>query len=321
MTDVRLDPELLRAAAMQPCEDFTDPILARRAFDRATRLSRALRGNIDTAGLDIAARSIPRTDGQTIEVRTYSPDSDPAVPQPLLVYLHGGAFVAGDLDTEHVRCVHLAREAGCIVAAVAYRLAPEHPYPTPPEDCMTALRWLIGDESELNVDRTRVAVGGSSAGGTLAAAIALMARDGGGPALALQLLLYPVLDDRARTHSMRSFTDTPGWTSQNNVHMWRHYLGRDHAEAISPYAVPSRCGDLRGLAPAYILLAEFDPLRDEGISYASRLLAAGVPTEVHLFPGTFHGFDVAVPDANVCRRAMRGQIAALQRAFRIPAAG
>jgi acetyl esterase len=310
----RLDADLARAAALQPYVAFADPLASRRNFARSVKLSRALRESGPTAASVSTENHGFMRDQHFIGVRLYRP-GDLIGQAPVLVYFHGGAFVAGDLDTEHERCLRLALEARCLVVSVDYRRAPEHPFPTPAEDCYAAVRWVADAASALGATPGKIAVGGSSAGGTLAATVAMMCRDRGGPRLALQLLLYPALDDRLDSVSMHRYPRTAAWHIEDSRFMWQYYLGSNPANRTSPYAVPAKCDDLSGLAPAYILLAEVDALRDEGIAYALRLLGAGVSVELHSFAGTFHGFDLAAPNAEATRRAISGQIAALSRAF------
>jgi acetyl esterase/lipase len=310
-----IDPELIDAARRQPVVDFAHPASVRVTFGRATRLSNLLRGARSAdEGLKVSERRIPAQEERPdIQVRIYDPVHRDN-PAPALVFLHGGAFTAGDLETEDPRCREIATRTGIVVVSVDYRLAPEHPFPAPFSDCYDTLLWCSNHADELGVDPERIAVGGSSAGGALAAAIALAARDLGGPAIVLQMLLYPVIDDRLATASMAAFGNTPGWNQPNSVHMWRHYLGAARAGAVSPYAAPARATDLRGLPPAYVMTVEFDPLRDEGVEYARRLIAADVPTELHVFAGAFHGFDAAAPQATLSRRSLTEQCAALARA-------
>ncbi len=223
-----------------------------------------------------------------LRLRVYRPRS--AGIAPALVYCHGGAFLLGFPELEDPGCVRYALGADCTVISVDYRLAPECPFPAGVEDCFAALDWVVRHHEELGIDGDRVAVGGSSAGGGLAAAVALMARDRGGPTLCFQLLIYPVLDDRLATRSMIGFTDTPVFARPTAEAMWRHYLGAEPSE-VSPYAAPARSTDLSGLPPAYIEACALDPLRDENIAYAMRLLQAGTATELQVIPGVPHGFD------------------------------
>jgi acetyl esterase/lipase len=318
MTDTYLldgvDPELIDAARRQPVVDFADPASVRATFDRAIRLSKLLRGTKPAEDLRISDRHIPARKGAPdILVRTYDPVRRDN-PAPALVFFHGGAFTAGGLETEDLRCREIASRTGMLVVSVDYRLAPEHPFPAGFYDCYDSLVWCSTHADELGVDPVRIAVGGSSAGGALAAAVSLAARDQGGPAIVFQLLLYPVIDDRMSTASMAAFVNTPGWNQPNSVHMWRNYLGAASDGEVSPYAAPARATDLRDLPPAYVMTVEFDPLRDEGVEYARRLIAAGVPTELHVFPGAFHGFDAAAPQATLSRRSLTEQCAALAEA-------
>ena len=246
-------------------------------------------------------------------MRTYE-SSGRRRPAPALVFFHGGAFTAGDLETEDGRCRELAIRTGALVVSVHYRLSPEHPYPAAFDDCYHALSWVAAGADELDADPAAIAIGGSSAGGALAAGVALAARDRDGPSIVLQLLLYPVLDDRMSSRSMTDFVTTPGWNRPNTVHMWRHYLAASDLEPAS-YAAPARAVELTGLPPTYLLVAERDPLRDEGIAFARRLIAAGVPTELHQLAGTFHGFDAAAPHSTLGRRSLDEQCAVLSRAL------
>jgi acetyl esterase/lipase len=236
-----------------------------------------------------------------VRVRTYAPLALQR-PLPAVLYMHSGGFVLGSIDAEHGRAATLALSAGAVLVSVGYRLAPEHPYPAALDDCYAALRWVEANAGELGIDRNRIAVAGSSSGACLAAALALLARDRGGPQLCFQLLNAPVLDDRLETASMTAFTDTPVWDRRSAQVSWRHYLGEAEDE-VPYYAAPARAEDLSGLPPAYIATSEFDPLRDEGILYGLRLLQAGVAAEIHNFPGAYHGSEV-VDTAEISRRRL-----------------
>jgi acetyl esterase/lipase len=250
-----------------------------------------------------------------VHVRVYAP-TDRDGPLPAYLHIHGGGFVVGDLDVSHADCARKAGEFGAVIVAVDYRLAPEHPFPAGVEDCYAALRWLAAQADELGVDSDRVAVGGESAGGGLAAAVALLARDRGGPALCFQLLQIPELDDRLDTPSMAAYVDTPMWNRPAAELSWKYYLGGRSAVEQIQYAAPARASDLSGLPPAYLTVCEFDPLRDEGLDYAQRLLQAGVSVEVHCYPGTFHGSMVA-QEAAVTKRMQADHRDALRRALRV----
>jgi acetyl esterase/lipase len=228
-----------------------------------------------------------------------------------LIYCHSGAFVLGNLDTDHRQCVELARRAACTVISVDYRLAPEHPYPAGLDDAATVLDWVAVNGSHLGIDAARLAVGGSSAGAALAALLAQRAADGTAPPVVFQLLHQPVLDDR-RMPSKDEFVTTPGFDGPAVTQMWRHYAA---GESVPADAVPARADELGGVAGAFISCSELDPLRDEAVDYALRLMWAGVATELHVFPGTCHGFDSLLPEWETSRQLFELQGAALQRAL------
>ena len=223
-----------------------------------------------------------------LKARHYVPRGAPD-PCPLLVYFHGGGFVCGDLDTHESTARFLAHHAGLRVLAVDYRLAPEHPFPEPIDDGVTALRFAFEEAGRLGADPRAIAVGGDSAGGNLAAAVAQLARDHG-PAPAYQLLLYPVTDWSRKTASYRLFREGFFLTEADMDWYKVHFLAGDPAAARDPRASPLLAEDLSGVAPACVVVAGFDPLRDEGIAYARRLEAAGVPTTLRVFTGLVHGF-------------------------------
>ena len=197
----------------------------------------------------------------------------------MLAYFFGGGWVLGSLETAEPVCRRLANAAECAVVSIAYRRAPEHPFPAAVEDCYAATCWLAENGDGHGLDATRLAVGGASSGGNLAAAVAMLARDRSGPSLAFQLLVYPPLDHRAATPSRREPVERPFFGPEDVAWCWSHYLA-DPADGESPSASPLRAGDLGGLPPALVITAEFDPLRDEGELYAARLREAGVPTEL-----------------------------------------
>ena len=251
-----------------------------------------------------------------VPVRIYTP-TDQAGPLPALVYFHGGGFILGGLEVGHSALAELASEVGAVVVSVDYRLAPECPFPGGVEDCYAAVIWTAQSADELGIDPGRIAVGGESAGGNLAAAVALLSRDRRGPALKLQWLSVPGVDDRHDTASMTDFIDTPMLTRSHVIQCWKHYTAAGtvvDGEDWLQYAAPVRADDLSGLPPAYVDVCEFDPLRDEGLEYAARLVRAGVSTELHLYPGTFHGSSV-IRGVPVVERMIADQHAALRRAL------
>lgn len=260
-------------------------------------------------------RAVPGLDGDPdVPVRIYRPEVAPADLLPAVLEIHSGGFMVGSIEMMDFWCDRVAAEFPAAVVSVEYRLAPEDPFPAAIHDCYAALLWLADNAAELGVDPERVAIAGQSAGGGLAAGTALMARDRGGPPLCFQLLEIPELDHRLETPSMKEFTDTPLWNRPNAVWSWKHYLGPDHEGPVSPYASPSVAEDLSGLPPAFVSVMEFDPLRDEGLTYAMRLLEAGVSTEIHAYPGTFHASSM-VATAQVSLNSARDASAALRKAL------
>ncbi|HEV7974136.1 alpha/beta hydrolase [Amycolatopsis sp.] len=306
------DPEIAAAISMLPQTDFSDLPAARRQI---RELGATMLGEPDTTGITVREELVPGPDGAPdVRVRIYVPDR---IAAPAAVFdVHGGGFIAGDLEMGHPGYLRLARELGVVVVAVDYRLAPEAPFPAGLEDCFAALVWTAKHASELGVDPARIVIHGGSAGGGLCAGLALLARDRGGPAIAFQYLGIPELDDRLDTPSMRAFVDTPLWNRPKAEYSWDCYLGEGvrGTEGVPVYAAPARATDLTNLPPAYISAMEFDPLRDEGIAYAHALLAAGVTVELHLFPGTFHGSAI-VEHATVSKREAAERLAVLARAL------
>jgi acetyl esterase len=268
-------------------------------------------------------RRIPGPKGAPdVPIRIYRPTSSSGTDtlRAAVLEIHGGGFLMGSIEMMDAWCQQVAAEIDAVVVSVEYRLAPEDPFPAGVEDCYAALSYTASNARELGIDASRIAVAGQSAGGGLAAATALLARDRGGPALCFQLLEIPELDDRLDTPSMLAFDDTPLWNRPNAVWSWRHYLGADHTGEVSQYAAPARAENLAGLPSAYLSTMEFDPLRDEGILYALRLLQAGVSVELHSFPGTFHG-SALVPTASVSKRGSSETLHVLARRLAPPVRG
>ena len=297
----RIDAELEAFIPLFPAAELTDPVTARKSLAELAAAAPAP----DTMGMEIEDRTVPAD--PDVPVRIYRPHRA----QGTIVWLHGGGFVMGDLETEHPWAVRVADSSGAVVVSVGYRRAPEHRFPAALDDAYAALAWAAEYAAEFGIDPGRIAVGGHAAGAGLAAAVALRARDQQGPPIRYQLLSQPELDDRQETWSARNFTETPFMTRDKVAASWRHYLGSAPA---SPYAAPARAADLSGLPPAYIATAEFDPNRDEAIGYAQRLLQAGVSVELHQWPGTFHGSQ-AIVSADVSQRQFAELGAALRRAL------
>ena len=307
------DPELAEFASASVRPAPTDAVVAR---EFSNQMLAALGGDVDVSTIDVEDRQIPGPDGAPeVTVRLYVPRERATSPTPAVLYIHGGGFFVGSIDTEHAGAAALAGGLGVVVASVEYRLAPEHPFPAGIEDCYAALVWLHGAADELGLDPTSIAINGGSAGGGLAAGLALLARDRGGPAICFQFLGIPELDDRLETPSMRRFVDTPMWSRPAAEKSWEWYLGDAWGtNDVSPYAAPARATDVAGLPPTYISTMEYDPLRDEGILYALKLLEASVSVELHSFPGTFHGSAI-VTGAAVSRRASAESMTVWRRAL------
>lgn len=277
-------------------------------------------------GVTIEDRHVPGPAGAPdVRLRVHRPAAGPAAgpeagpeeARPCLYWIHGGGMMVGTPEMDDAFLAEYVERLGCVVVAVDYRLAPEHPDPAPVEDCYAGLVWTAGSAAELGVDPARLAVGGASAGGGLAAGTVLLARDRGGPAVAFQLLLGPMLDDRNVTPSSHEFADAVLWNRDANLFGWRALLGdRAGGDDVSPYAAPARARDLSGLPPAFVDVGELEVFRDEDVDYAMRLVRAGVSTELHLYPGAFHGFDMVAPDTELGVRARQARIAALSRALR-----
>lgn len=259
--------------------------------------------SVADARLQMAARAIPglripevasvvNRDMQgpagSLPLRIYTPEGDG--PFPIMVFFHGSGFVVCDLDTHDAMCRNLCAGTGCVVVSVDYRLAPENKFPAAPDDCLAATRWAVDNAGLLRGDTSRVIVAGDSAGGNLAAVTALRCRDEDGPALAGQLLIYPVTDYHTPgTPSYEENADGYGLGRAGMEWFWNHYLA-DPSHATHPHAAPLRANNLGGLPPAYVTTAEYDPLRDEGEYYGQALAAAGVTTRIKRWDGVNHGF-------------------------------
>jgi acetyl esterase/lipase len=296
----RLDPALHAFAAAR--SDLSlDTLGAVR--DSLNRRRRDTVSQIDATGVAIteaAAGAVP--------VRIYRAAPSPSA---ALIYCHAGAFVMGNLDTDHRQCVELARLGACTVISVDYRLAPEHPYPAALEDASAVLGWAWDVADELGLDRNRLALAGNSAGAALAAGLAQRSAAETLPPVVGLLLHQPVLDDRP-TASKAEFGSTPGFDGAATELMWRHYLGPTAPSAAS---VPGRSLQMIGAPDTFITCSELDPLRDEALEYGRQLMRAGVRTDVHVFGGTCHGFDSLCPDWAVSRALLAMQSEALRRYF------
>ncbi len=311
--DARVAPELADALAAFPPIALDDERLprVRAALDRAVA-PRPTTVRID----DHMATG---QTGHEILIRTYRPlDSDH--PRPALYWIHGGGLVLSSVRRDDASCAAIAVELDIVVASVEYRLAPEHVYPAAIEDTYDGWQFINDHASTLGIDKTRVALGGASAGAGLAAALTLLVRDRGAPMPSFQLLRYPMLDDRALTPSSRAVVDPRVWNRESNAYGWNAYLnGRAGAADVPAYAAAARADDLSGLPPAVITVGDLDLFLDENVDYAQRLDQAGVATELRVYPGAFHGAPSAAPDAPIIGRWRGDEHDALRRALGLPA--
>jgi len=306
-----LDPQL-RAVRDQRERDHVPPLYALSLADaRAADLASILQGGgAPEPVFDVAELTIGGPGGE-LALRMYRPAG--AGPLPVLLYFFGGGWVLGTIDTADGVSRRLANSSGALVAVVGYRLAPEHPFPCAVDDCYAALRWVAEHASEIGADPARLAAGGDSAGGNLAAAVTLRAREGG-PALAGQLLVYPNTDQLADDGSMRAATD-PFLFNRHSVAWYRQHYLTSPQDAANPLASPLRASSLAGLPPALVITAEYDPLRDQGEAYARRLADEGVHVKLSRYSGMAHGFFTMAGSLDASRAAIAQAAASLRGWF------
>jgi len=306
----RIDPELLPVLSEIPEElkninrDTVESVRTIWAAKKAKHAS--------ATSVQIEKRLAPTSHNSQPDVGIYIYRKPTQQLQAALLWIHGGGYIVGSALDE--RAKGIAEQLDCAVISVDYRLAPEHPYPAGIEDCHAALLWVFEHASELGIDANRIAIGGTSAGGGLSAGLALMNRDRGGPALALQMLLSPMIDNLHNTPSGQ-ITNHPVWNRQTSLNAWEMYLNGVPLSKAPPYAAASRAVDLTGLPPAYISVGTEDLFRDENALYAHRLIAAGVACEFSMYAGVFHGADGFMPTAKVSQRLVGGYRSALAQAL------
>lgn len=309
-----LDPQAktlldLIASRNMPAVHTQDPVTARAQYRERRFFTQPEASPIDT----VRELSADGPHGP-IPLRLYRPLPASAGALPVLVYFHGGGWVIGDLDTHDVLCRDLALKSGCTVVSVDYRLAPEFPFPVPVDDCLAATRWVQQHASDLNVDATRIAVGGDSAGGKLAAVIAIAARNAKDLPISFQLLIYPATDQRFNTKSYQANGQGYLLTSDSMTYFRGHYI-TDTKHYLDWRASPLLADDLSGLPPALVLVAGYDPLRDEGVAYAQRLSEAGNKSTLMSFERQIHGFITMGRVINEANEAVEVCAAALKRAL------
>lgn len=302
MTDPQLVAGLARFEQAVPGGITLDDIPATRQF--LAGLSAVMAAQTpDIPGVATSDHFAPGPDGAPdVMVRIYQPETRPAR-LPALLWIHGGGYVLGNVQSDDLKAKGLALALNCVVASVEYRLAPEDPFPAPLEDCYAALKWLAASADQFGVNPARIAIGGASAGGGLAAGLGLLARDRAEVAVCYQLLIYPMIDDSNVEQAGAKTPDAPLWTRANNLLGWRAYLRQEPGSAgVSAYAAAFRAEDVSGLPPTYIGVGTPDLFRDEDIAYAQRLMKAGVPTELHVYADAFHGFDNFAPETETSQR-------------------
>ena len=310
-----IDPQV--AAAMEPLSALATGMTRPEIGDVASRRLTMEAGQVfmetrrvmpsDVTMTDFEARA---DDGATVGLRWYAKDG--LSPGSAVVHLHGGGMILSNIGLYDGIVARYVSASGVPMLSVEYRYAPEYPGLTPVEDSYVALRWLSDHAAELGVDAGRIAVMGDSAGGGIAAGLALLARDRGGPSIAQQILIYPMLDDRT-TIPDPELAPFAGWTYEDNLTGWSALLGEAvSGPDVSPYAAPARATVVTDLPPVYIEVGELDIFRNECVEFARRTALAGVSTELHVHPGVPHGWDVVAPDADVTKRALTDRIRRLQ---------
>lgn len=308
-----VDPELVALLEVLPAMELNAATLEAMRTNTT-----ALLPDVPTPDVpvQVTTKSIPGPAGAPpVTIYIYRPDGGPAS-KPAYLHVHGGGYISGNVQMDDARNRILAFELGCVVVSVEYRLAPEHPHPAPVEDCYAALKWLHRNAAELGADANRIAIGGESAGGGLAASLGLLARDRGEVPLIYQVLIYPMLDDRTGSVGQRHpYAGEFVWTNEGNRFGWTSLLGYAPGGKDVPYhASPARAPSLKGLPPTFIAVGQLDLFVEENMEYARRLIHDGVPTELHLYPGAYHGFNLA-EESHAAKEFTRTKWEAMKRAF------
>jgi acetyl esterase/lipase len=313
----RVHPELIKPLQMflNSCSLDLHDIHSERA--RQAKIRTSMKAQIPfIKGVSSEDLIIPGpSDAPDVLVRIYKPVDCPEK-LPVLLWMHGGGYMLGNIEEEDLAAKRITSMVKCVTVTVDYRLAPEHPFPAAIEDCYAVLKWLASHSDDAGIDPNNIAIGGASAGGGLTAGLSLLARDRAEVPITFQLLIYPMLDDCNVALASKAYADTLVWTRENNLIGWRSYLGQNFGvKHLSPYAAAFRATNLKGLPLAYIAVGELDLFMSENVIYAQRLLQAGISTELHVYPGAFHGFDMTAPDASISRRFVTDYCLALSQAF------
>lgn len=307
-----VDPELLGGLDFLPVVDFSPAVL--QSFRDLMGAMQSTREAEIVEGVEVRECRIPTPEGHEIGLVIHTPQAA-APARPAVLHMHGGGYVIGMARMSVVANQRMALDADCVVVSVDYRLAPETIHPGPVEDCYAALKWLHDNAASLGVDANRIAVTGESAGGGLAAGLALLARDRGEVRIIHQNLVYPMIDDRTGTADLHPYCGQFVWTPTSNRFGWSSLLGcASGGEGVSPYAAAARADELSGLPDTFIAVGALDLFAEEDMEFARRLIRAGVPTELHVYPGAYHGFEVSA-GAAVVKDAARIRTAALRRAL------
>ena len=306
-----LDPQA-KAFLDQLVASNAPPVHAQTPEENRRTLRALFTAEVPTPVGHVEDRKVPSPDGD-IPIRLYTPQG--SGPFPVLVFLHGGGWVQGDIETYDELCRTLTNGVDCIVVSVDYRLAPEHTFPACPQDCYAATEWVATNAAQFNGDPSRIAIGGDSAGGNLTAVVTQMVRDRGGAPLVFQLLIYPMTDFTADTPSLREMGEGYFVTAKDLEWFLNHYLNNEE-EKKDPLASPMLAASLSNLPPALIITAEYDPLRDDGELYGKRLKEAGVPVTISRYNGMFHGFVSLSAFLDQAKQGIAESCAALQAAFR-----
>lgn len=316
----QIDPEL-RIALMAHLKRFpgglgtlSDPVDRRVAHLDSLRAATAgVPENLNVTKEDL---EVARLDGNgVIPIRVYRPINVTEI-LPVIFAIHGGGMFMGSIEADDSHAATLCQDSGAITIAIDYRLAPEFPYPAGLDDCFTTLKWIVNNSVELGINPMRVAVYGESAGGNIALALGLMARDQGGPMISFLAPIYPMVDDRSVSPSSYEVVDVGVWDRHEQLEAWKWYLGPQYgSDDISIYAAPARATDFSNLPPIFIDIGTIDLFRDEVITLVGKIASSGVPIEFHLYPGAYHAAELFAPEAELSKLIWRNRIAALQDAL------